>query len=68
MRSREQVVWDFVQQWIKKLRQTLKQREFLWMHWSMIILLAHFTAEQAAEKYLKVYLVRYQVEFRKTHD
>ncbi|MGQ9539952.1 MAG: HEPN domain-containing protein [Armatimonadota bacterium] len=34
----------------------------------MIILLAHFTAEQAAEKYLKVYLVRYQVEFRKTHD
>lgn len=27
-----------------------------------------FHSQQAVEKFLKAYLVRYQIEFRKTHD
>lgn len=68
MRSREQVVWDFVQQWLKKAESDLKTAKILLDAESDDYFTCAFHSQQAAEKFLKAYLVRHQVEFRKTHD
>jgi len=68
MRSREQVVWDFVQQWLKKAESDLKTSKILLDAEVDDYFPCAFHSQQAAEKFLKAYLVRHQVEFRKTHD
>lgn len=68
MRTPEQVRWDFVQQWLAKAEQDLRA--------ARVILEARFEdyenvgfhAQQAAEKFLKAFLVRHQIEFPKTHN
>jgi HEPN domain-containing protein len=68
MRNREQVVWDFVQQWLKKAESDLKSAKILLDTEVDDYFSCAFHSQQAAEKFLKAYLVRHQVEFRKTHD
>ncbi len=68
MRNREQVVWDFVRQWLGKAEQDLRTAQVLLGTEAKDYFPSAFHCQQAAEKYLKAYLVRYQVEFRKTHD
>lgn len=68
MRSREQVVWDFVQQWLKKAESDLQAAKILLNTQMDDYYPCAFHSQQAAEKLLKAYLVRHQIEFRKTHD
>jgi HEPN domain-containing protein len=68
MRSREQVVWDFVQQWLKTAEADLKAAKILLDAQVDDYFPCAFHAQQASEKFLKTYLVRHQVAFRKTHD
>jgi len=68
MRSREQVIWDFVHAWLKKATQDLEVSLLLmkeeWEDYSTCA----FHAQQTAEKFIKAYLVKHQIEFRKTHS
>ena len=68
MRTREQVIWDFVQDWLKKASHDLETAEILIKSdWEDYFNCA-FHAQQAVEKFIKAYLVKNQIEFRKTHD
>lgn len=68
MRTPEQVIWDFVQDWLNKATQDFKTVEFLMKKKWDDYFNCTFHAQQAVEKYIKAYLVKNQVEFRKTHD
>ena len=68
MRSPDQAVWDFVQQWLEKARQDLLAAETLLQSGFVEGAIVGFHAQQAAEKFIKALLVRHQVPFAKTHD
>ncbi len=68
MRTPEQTIWDFVQEWPNKAVQDLKTAEFLMKKKWDDYYNCTFHAQQAVEKYIKAYLVKNQIEFRKTHD
>ena len=68
MRQPEQVVRDFVQQWLKKANSDLQAAKLLCAGELEDYFTGGFHAQQAAEKYIKAFLVRHQVEFPKTHD
>jgi HEPN domain-containing protein len=68
MRSPEQVIWDFVRQWLKKAEADRQSAKILLDTDLNDHFPCAFHCQQAAEKFLKAYLVRHQVEFRKTHD
>lgn len=68
MRSPEQVKWDFVQDWLRKADSDLKAARLLAAQEFLDYEAAAFHAQQCAEKMIKAYLVRHQVEFPKTHD
>ena len=68
MRSAEQVRWDFVQQWLGKAEQDLAAARMLFGSDLEYYEIVGFHAQQAAEKYVKAFLVCHQVEFPKTHD
>lgn len=68
MRSREEVIRDFVQQWLNKAEGDLAAAEILLASETHDYFPCAFHCQQAAEKFLKAYLVRHQIEFRKTHD
>lgn len=68
MRSPDQAVWDFVQQWLEKARQDLLAAETLFQAGFVDGAIVGFHAQQAAEKFVKALLVRHQVPFAKTHD
>ena len=68
MRHREQVVWDFVQQWLKKAELDLETARILLDAEMDDYFPCAFHCQQAAEKFIKAFLVCQQVEFRKTHD
>jgi HEPN domain-containing protein len=68
MRSREEVIWDFVQQWLNKAEADLAAAEILVASEMRDYFTCAFHCQQASEKFLKAYLVRHQIEFRKTHD
>lgn len=68
MRSREQVIWDFVQEWLRKAESDLQAAEILLKEPSEDYFPSAFHSQQAAEKFLKAYLVRQQIEFSKTHN
>lgn len=68
MRSPEQVQWDFVQQWLGKADQDLGAAQVLLESGTENYENVGFHAQQAAEKYLKAFLVHHQIEFPKTHD
>lgn len=67
-RSPEQVVWDFVQGWLRKARSDLRSAELLLESDFDDYATAAFHAQQGAEKMLKALLVRQQIAFPKTHD
>ena len=52
-RTREQVIWDFVQDWLRKAEGDLRAAEHSWDLPDRIIFTAAFHAQQAAEKFLK---------------
>jgi HEPN domain-containing protein len=67
-RTREQVIWDFVQEWMRKAEGDLRAAQHLLALEQQDYFTAAFYAQQAAEKFLKAFLVRHQVPFGKTHD
>jgi len=67
-RTREQVIWDFVQSWIRKAEGDLRAAERLLEVEQEDYFTAAFHAQQAAEKFLKAFLVRLQIPFPKTHN
>lgn len=68
IRTPEQVRWDFVTEWLAKAEDDLSAARLILggsLHsWDT----SSFHAQQAAEKALKALLVRYQINFRKSHD
>ena len=68
MRSRDQVIRDFVQQWLDKAESDLVAATILAASDLQDYFTCVFHRQQASEKFLKAYLVRHQIEFRKTHD
>lgn len=68
MRTPEQVRWDFVQQWLDKAHKDLQAATMLFNSHIEDYDNVGFHAQQAAEKFIKAALVRYQVEFPKTHS
>ncbi|HEV8712511.1 MAG TPA: HEPN domain-containing protein [Candidatus Binatia bacterium] len=67
-RTRKQVIWDFVQSWLRKAEGDLRAAERLLEVPQEDYFAAAFHAQQAAEKFLKALLVRLQIPFPKTHD
>ena len=68
MRTPEQVKWDFVQQWLDRARKNLTGGELLLKEAFEDYENVGFQAQQAAERFIKAFLVRHQIEFPKTHD
>jgi HEPN domain-containing protein len=68
MRSREEIIRDFVQQWLSKAEIALASAEILAAGEMSDYFTCAFQCQQASEKFLSAYLVRHQIEFRKTHD
>lgn len=68
MRTPEQVRWDFVQQWLDKAHKDLQAATILFSSNIEDYDNVGFHAQQAAEKFIKALLVRYQIEFPKTHS
>jgi len=67
-RTPEQVVWDFVHDWLRKAEGDLRAAEHLLEVEQDDFFTATFHAQQAAEKFLKALLVRFQIPFPKTHN
>jgi HEPN domain-containing protein len=67
-RTHEQVVWDFVQSWLRKAEGDLRAAERLLEVQQEDYFATAFHAQQAAEKFLKAFLVRLQIPFPKTHN
>ena len=67
MRTPDQGRWDFVQQWLDRARRDLRAAAILLREDVQDYENAGLHAQQAAEKFLKAFLVRYQIEFPKTH-
>jgi HEPN domain-containing protein len=68
MRTPEQVKWDFVQQWLNRAHKDLVAGEMLLKGGFEDYENVGFHAQQAAEKYIKAFLVRHQIEFPKAHN
>jgi len=68
MRSRDQVIWDFVQGWLRKAENDLEVAQALMAGAGEYGQAVGFHCQQAAEKFMKAFLVRHQMEFPKTHD
>jgi len=68
MRTPEQVKWDFVQQWLDKARKDVATAEILLREEFEDYENAGFHAQQGAEKFIKAFLVRHQIQFPKSHD
>jgi len=66
MRTHEQVKWDFVQQWLDKARKDLAASEVLLKEEFEDYENVGFHSQQAAEKFVKAFLVRHQIEFPNT--
>jgi HEPN domain-containing protein len=59
MRSREEVIWNFVQPWRTKAEHDLKAAEHLFAASEEFCDMVLFHCQQAVEKSLKAYLVRH---------
>lgn len=68
MRTPEQAKWDFVQQWLDKAHKDLQVAGILLRGEFEDYENVGFHAQQAAEKFIKAFLVRHQIEFPKTHN
>lgn len=68
MRRPEEVKIEFTREWIRKAESDFAIAQHLNEGGELYLYGTTFHAQQAAEKYLKAFLVWYQIEFRKTHD
>ena len=68
MRTPDQVKWDFVQQWLNRARKDLAACEVLLKGSLEDYENVGFHAQQSAEKFIKAFLVRHQIEFSKAHN
>jgi len=64
----EEVKRQLVRQWLAKAEQDFGLAEHLVSERSPYLLAVGFHAQQAAEKYVKAFLVHHQCAFPKTHD
>jgi len=68
MKPPEQVRLELVRQWLAKADEDFALAEYLIAGHAPFYGAIGFHAQQAAEKFIKALLVRFQVEFPKTHD
>ena len=68
MRPPEEVLRDLVRDWVGKADLDYRAAERLLQDQERLREIIAFHCQQAAEKYLKGFLVRHQVEFPKTHN
>ena len=68
MKPPEQVRLELVRQWLGKAEEDFAVAQHLAAAQVLFYGAAGFHAQQAAEKFIKALLVRFQVEFPKTHD
>jgi HEPN domain-containing protein len=68
MRPPEEIKTEFTRDWIRKAEIDFKTAGHLCQSGDEFVEGVAFHAQQAAEKYLKAFLVWHQIEFRKTHD
>lgn len=68
MKPREVVIAEFIVQWVEKAEADFNTADYLWKAGGRYTYAVAFHAQQAAEKYVKAYLVWHQIEFKKTHD
>ncbi len=68
MKRPEEVKVEFTIQWVKKAEIDLNTAEYLCGSDTKYVSAAAFHAQQAAEKYLKAFLIWHQIEFKKIHD
>jgi len=68
MRPPEEVKIELVRQWLAKAEEDFGVAKHLIHEDSPYLATVGFHAQQAAEKYLKAFLVWRQIEFPKTHD
>jgi HEPN domain-containing protein len=68
MHPREEAKRNLVRQWVAKAEKDLSLAEHLIAEEAPYPEAIAFNAQQAAEKYLKAFLVQHQVEFPKTHN
>ena len=68
MRTPDEVRRALVRRWLDRAAEDLGAAERLLSGGAAFPAAAGFHAQQAAEKYLKAFLTRRQVEFPKTHD
>jgi HEPN domain-containing protein len=64
----DQVRDEFVRGWLLKAEEDLNAARSLGTYGETFSSIVCFHSQQAAEKYLKAFLTRHQVEFPKTHD
>jgi HEPN domain-containing protein len=64
----EEVIRKIVGEWVHKADQDITSAEALFLRDPPLLYPSCFHSQQAAEKYLKAYLTRRQVEFPKTHS
>lgn len=68
MKRPEEVKLEFTRDWVRKAEGDFKAAELLLQSGEGFQFQTAFHAQQAAEKYLKAFLVWHQIEFPKTHD
>lgn len=68
MKPPEAVKEEFTREWIRKAENDFKTAEHLLQGGPDFAEGTAFHSQQAAEKYLKAFLVWHQIEFQKTHD
>ncbi len=68
MKPPEQVKLEFTQAWMGKAEGDFAAARHLLEGGPEYVFGAVFHAQQAAEKYIKAFLVWHQIEFSKTHD
>jgi len=68
MRSPEQVMWDFVQDWLGRATEDLAVARELMERERNLYDTIGFHAQQSAEEFLKALLIRHQIPFSKTDN
>ena len=68
MKPPEQVKKEFTKGWLDKAENDYRTAQYLGASGADYVSSSVFHAQQAVEKYIKAYLVWYQIEFPKTHD
>ncbi len=68
MKPPEEVKQALIGQWVRMAEEDMAAAQALLDAGARFVRTACFHAQQAAEKFLKAYLVQRQIEFPKTHD